>query len=87
MDASKPGLVYIWNAVNQESRDLLPTIEAFEQSHPDIKVSKVDVYKSNGIATRLGVSDVPCAVAIKDGKIAGTLSSNITAEALEALVK
>ena len=87
MDASKPGLVYIWNAVNQESRDLLPTLEAFEQSHPDIKVSKVDVYKSNGIATRLGVSDVPCAVAIKDGKIAGTLSSNITAEALEALVK
>ncbi|MBR2401479.1 MAG: FAD-dependent oxidoreductase [Lachnospiraceae bacterium] len=87
MDASKPGLVYIWNAVNQESRDLLPTIEAFEQSHPDIKVSKVDVYKSNGIAIRLGVSDVPCAVAIKDGKIAGTLSSNITAEALEALVK
>ena len=87
MDASKPGLVYIWNAVNQESRDLLPTIEAFEQNHPDIKVSKVDVYKSNGIATRLGVSDVPCAVAIKDGKIAGTLSSNITAEALEALVK
>jgi len=87
MDASKPGLVYIWNAVNQESRDLLPTIEAFEQSHPDIKVSKVDVYKSNGIAIRLGVSDVPCAVAIKDGKIAGTLTSNITAEALEALVK
>lgn len=87
MDASKPGLVYIWNAVNQESRDLLPVIEAFEQNHPDIKVSKVDVYKSNGIATRLGVSDVPCAVAIKDGKVAGTLTSNITTEALEALVK
>ena len=87
MDASKPGLVYIWNAVNQESRDLLPTIEAFEQSHPDIKVSKVDVYKSNGLAVRLGVSDVPCAVAIKDGKVAGTLSSNITAEALEELMK
>lgn len=88
MDASKPGLVYIWNAVNQESRDLLPVIEAFEQKHADeIKVSKVDVYKSNGIATRLGVSDVPCAVAIKDGKVAGTLTSNITAETLEEFVK
>lgn len=87
MDTTKPGLVYIWNAVNQESRDLLPTIEAFEQSHPDIKVSKVDVYKSNGLAVRLGVSDVPCAVAIKDGKVAGTLSSNITPEALEELMK
>lgn len=88
MDASKPGLVYIWNAVNQESRDLLPVIEAFEQKHADeIKVSKVDVYKSNGIATRLGVSDVPCVVSIKDGKVAGTLTSGITAEALEELVK
>lgn len=88
MDATKPGLVYVWNAVNQESRDLLPVIEAFEQKHAgEIKVSKVDTYKSNGLAVRLGVSDVPCAVALKDGKIAGVLSSNITAESLEELMK
>lgn len=88
MDGSMPGLVYIWNAVVPESRELLPVIDSFEQKHAgSIKVSKIDVYKSNGIAVRLGVSDVPCAVAIKDGKISGILTENISEEALEILMK
>lgn len=88
MDPSTDGLVYIWNAVVPESRELLPVIEAFEKKHAgSIKVSKIDIYKSNGIAVRLGVSDVPCAVYIKNGKIAGTLSEHITEDALEALIK
>lgn len=88
MDGSMPGLVYIWNAVVPESRELLPVIDSFEQKHAgSIKVSKIDVYKSNGIAVRLGVSDVPCAVAIKDGEISGILTENISEEALEILMK
>lgn len=86
MDATVPGLVYVYNAVNQESRDLLPVIEAFGQKHEgQIKVTKIDTYKSNGLAVRLGVTDAPCVVTIKDGKVADTLSTGITAEALEGL--
>ena len=87
MDKSMPGIVYIWNAVVQESRDLLPEIETFEEKHKgQIKVNKVDVYKSNGIAQRLGIDTVPAVAAIKDGKVVGTLTEGISAESLEKLL-
>lgn len=85
MDASKPGLVYIWNAVETASRDLLPVIEAFEQDHAGtVKVTKVDIYKSNGIATRLGITTAPAVAFIKDGKLDKVITEGITREALEA---
>jgi len=88
MDPSIPGLVYVYNAVNQESRDLLPVVEAFAAAHAgSIKVTKIDTYKSNGLAVRLGVTEAPAVVYIKDGKVVSTLTSGITAEAIEALVK
>ena len=87
MDKTIPGIVYIWNAVVEESRELLREVEAFEEKHKgQVKVSKVDVYKSNGIAQRLGIDAVPAAAAIKDGKVAGILTEGITAESLERLL-
>lgn len=84
MDPSMPGIVYLWNAVEAESRELLPVIEAFEEKYAgSVKVSKVDIYKSTGIANRLGISSVPSVVFIKEGKIVGTLTEGITAETLE----
>ncbi len=85
MDASRPGLVYIWNAVETASRDLLPVIEAFEQEHAGaVKVTKVDIYKSNGIATRLGITTAPAVAFIKDGKLHKVVTEGITKEVLEA---
>lgn len=84
MDASVPGIVYIWNAVDTASRDLLPVIEDFEKEHgSNIKVSKVDIYKSTGIASRLGISAVPSVAFIQNGKLAGVLTGQITRQALE----
>ncbi|MCC2785341.1 hypothetical protein LK495_15410, partial [Eggerthella lenta] len=66
MDPSLPGLVYIWNAVETASRGLLPVIEEFEQEHGrSVKVTKVDIYKSAGIANRLGITTVPSVAFIK----------------------
>ena len=88
MDPSIPGIAYIYNAVNQESRELLPVVEAFAAAHEgSIKVTKIDTYKSNGLAVRLGITEAPAVVYIKDGKVVSTLTSGITAEAIEALVK
>ncbi|MBS5631891.1 MAG: FAD-dependent oxidoreductase [Clostridiales bacterium] len=84
MDASVPGIVYIWNAVDTASRDLLPVIEDFEKEHgSNIKVTKVDIYKSTGIASRLGISAVPSVAFIQNGKLAGVLTGQITRQALE----
>ena len=88
MGQNVPNLVYIWNAVNQESRNKLEMFEEIEQAHGGaLKVTRIDVYKSNGLAVRLGVTDAPAVVYIKDGKIAGTLTSDITKEAVENLIK
>lgn len=87
MDKSMPGISYIWNAVIPKSRELLPVFEEFEKKHQGkVKVNRIDVYKSNGLAVRLGVSEVPCAVAIKDGEIIGKLTEGICVEALEKLL-
>ena len=84
MDASVPGVVYIWNAVDTASRDLLPVIEDFEKEHgSNIKVTKVDIYKSTGIVSRLGISAVPSVAFIQNGKLAGVLTGQITRQALE----
>lgn len=85
MDPSLPGVVYIWNAVETASRELLPVIEAFEEKHAgEVKVTKVDIYKSAGIANRLGIDAVPAVAFVKDGKLAGVLKDGITEDALEA---
>ncbi|WP_418666594.1 FAD-dependent oxidoreductase [Allofournierella sp.] len=87
MDAAAPGLVYIYNAVVPASRELLPLVEQFEEKHPEVRVNRVDVYKSEGIARRLGVAEIPAAVYIKEGKVAGALTGTVTLESLEALTE
>lgn len=87
MDAAAPGLVYIYNAILPASRELLPLVEQFEEKHPEVRVNRVDVYKSEGIARRLGVSEVPAAVYIKEGKVAGMLTGGISLEGMEQLTE
>lgn len=87
LDSSLPGVVYIWNAVDTASRELLPVIEAYEEKTAGkVKVTKVDIYKSSGIAARLGVDQVPSIAFIKDGKVEKIITSLITEDTLEALV-
>ena len=70
MSKDLPGVVYIWNAVDEKCRKLLPIIDSFEAKYKDkVKVTKVDIYKSTGLANRLGVTSFPALVATRDGKI------------------
>lgn len=86
MSGDLPGIVYIWNAVDPACRELLPTIEQFEEKYAGkVKVTKVDVYKSEGIANRLGVTTVPCVVSIKNGKLAGSITGCVSLEDIEKL--
>lgn len=64
-----PSLAYVYNAVDAPSRAYLSVIETFEREHPEIKVNRIDVYKSDGLSKRLGVSKVPSLVYIKDNAI------------------
>jgi thioredoxin reductase (NADPH) len=78
MNEGNPSLVYIYNGVDTYSRELLPLFKDFEQSHSDVRVSCIDIYKSDGIAKRLGVDQGPCALWIKDNQIQEKLEGKIT---------
>lgn len=79
MDSDLPSLVYVYNATDLRCRECISAIDQVEQNHlGKIKVTRVDTYKSAGIANRLCVKDVPCAVIIKDGKIIKAITDDIT---------
>lgn len=81
-----PSVVYLWNATDPVCRELLPTIERFEQSHQsEVRVTKVDVYKSPGLASKLGIDSVPSIVYLVDGKIQSVITENISEEMLKRL--
>lgn len=87
MQAEMPGIVYLWNAVDPKCREFLPLIDKYEADYMGkIKVTKVDIYKSAGIANRLGINKVPCIVTIKDGRIDKVISENICEEELAASI-
>lgn len=87
MQAEMPGIVYLWNAVDPKCREFLPLIDKYEADYMGkIKVTKVDIYKSAGIANRLGINKVPCIVTIKAGRIDKVISENICEEELAASI-
>ena len=59
--------------------------DEYWNSHRNL--SLIHIYKSTGIASRLGISGAPAVAFIKDGKLAGVLTEGITEEALEAGIR
>lgn len=80
LNHGKPSVVYFYNAADAASRELLSVIESFEKAHAGVNVARVDVYKSDGIAKRVGVDVFPSVAYLNEGKLAKTLAENITAE-------
>lgn len=87
MNEGKPSLVYIYNAADAHSRELLSVFKEFEQNHSGIRVSCIDIYKSDGLAKRLGIQNGPCAVWIKDCKIQEKIDGDITQERIGSICK
>ena len=81
LNKDKPGIVYLWSAVDPKCRAYLPVVEKMETEYKDkIRITKVDIYKSAGIANKLGIADVPCLIVIKDGQIHEIIKDNICEE-------
>jgi thioredoxin reductase (NADPH) len=83
----KPSVVYLWNATEPACRELLPLIEKFEQAHAaELRVTKVDVYKSPGLAARLGVDSVPAIAYFNEGKMKKVITGSISEVQLNDLL-
>jgi thioredoxin reductase (NADPH) len=72
MQKEKIGLIYLYNAIDTNSRTFLSEIEKIENSN-DIVVNRIDIYKSEGIAKKLNVSTFPSVVLTKNGEIVDTI--------------
>ncbi len=84
MQAKKPGLIYVYNAIDADSRAFLQTIEKIEEEAAGaIAVNRIDVYKSTGLADRLGIKTFPAVVTTKGGKIDQTLLENLTEDSIK----
>ncbi len=87
LNHGKPSLVYVYNAADATSRELLSLFEDFERENSGIKVTPIDTYKSDGLAKRLAVTKMPAAVYLNGGEIVATINQGITKEALTSLCK
>ena len=85
MQKEKPGLAYIYNAINAESRAFLATIEKLEETYGDkLVVNRIDVYKSTGLADRLGITKFPAIVTTVDGEISNTFIEEMNEDEITA---
>ncbi|MBP1917899.1 FAD-dependent oxidoreductase [Youngiibacter multivorans] len=86
MQKEKPGLIYVYNAIDCDARNFLADIEAIEKSaEGSLAVSRIDTYKSNGLALKLELESVPAAVVTKEGKIVQKIYGLNKEAILEAL--
>ncbi|ETA82253.1 FAD-dependent oxidoreductase [Youngiibacter fragilis] len=70
MQKEKTGLIFVYNAIDCDARNFLAEVEAIEKSaNGSLAVSRIDTYKSNGLALKLELESVPAAVVTKEGKI------------------
>lgn len=73
--AGKPSVVYVWDAADQECRELMPVFERLEKENSDsLKVVYADIYKSRGIAQHLGAAKAPSALLANKGEIIGRIA-------------
>lgn len=75
MQKDAPGLIYLYNAIDSESRDFLSSIEQIESQYADLVVNRVDIYKSTGIADKLNISNFPAIVLTKEGQAVETITN------------
>ena len=60
MQAEKPGFIYVYSAIDDPSRELLPMMAEIEQSYGGkVKMSVIDLYKGKKLCDRLACDVEP----------------------------
>ena len=69
LDSKSPILVDFWATWCGPCQMMLPIIEDFAKSNPDIKVGKVNVDEQPELAVEYGIMSIPTLIAFKNGEI------------------
>ena len=80
----KPVAVLLYNAIDKGSQECLLRMKDLEKLYSDsYAFVRLDVYKSSGMAERLGVKEVPSLVIVKEGKIIDVMCQEMSQSNLE----
>ena len=80
-------LVDFWASWCAPCRMLAPVVEGFADSHPEIKVCKINIDEESELAISYKVMSIPTLVVFRGGEVAGKSVGVISKEELEQLVK
>ena len=64
-----------------------PIVDAFAESHENVKVGKVNVDEQMELAAKFGIMSIPTLMVFKDGEIANKTVGLSTMEEIEELCK
>jgi len=82
-----PVAVFVYNAIDKISQDLLLASEKLEKEFfGKISIVKLDVYKSTGMADRLGTHETPALVLLKAGIIVESIVNEINEDVLRDII-
>ena len=86
--SNKPALVDLWAPWCGPCNAIAPFVEELAQEYKDkIKVAKLNVDDSPGIASNYGVRSIPTLLLFKDGVVQDTLIGLVPKDRLEDFIK
>ncbi|QEN06905.1 FAD-binding protein [Oceanispirochaeta crateris] len=79
----RDGVVFVYDASDCDCHDLLADMEIIEEmAGGRFSMTRVDVYKSKGISSKLGIYEFPRLAIVKDGQVTAILKDGFTYESV-----